>query len=361
MGKKKSVKNRYGTLDGFRALSCIAIIAMHIRANTAYSMDGYFYNTIVKSWTWLVYLFLILSAFGMCCGYFEEFKNGTISLEQFYKRRFQKMWPFFAFLVVIAVIFDHTKEALFEGLIELTMIYGLLPNNNLSVLGVSWTLGVIFVFYLVFPFFVYLMSDKKRAWGTFAVSLLINLLCDVYFFSDKFVIWGFTPRHSFLYCVPFFVVGGLLYLYRKEINKIVKPHKGITLIVCVVATILYYVIPEKAGEVDISTYVLLIVFSLWICWAISVRIDLLENKVTKYLSKISMEMYLAQMIIFRVVEKMHMLYIFGHGWISFIFALIITILGLIIFIELYNIVTRTIVKKVEELKLTKIKETDSNG
>ena len=64
----------------------------------------------------------------------------------------------------------------------------------------------------------------------------------------------------------------------------------------------------------------------------------------KYLSSISMEMYLAQMVIFRVVEKFHLLYLVGNtgvgGWISFIFAFALTVWGLIVFIECYKIVAK---------------------
>ena len=60
----------------------------------------------------------------------------------------------------------------------------------------------------------------------------------------------------------------------------------------------------------------------------------------KFLSSISMEMYLAQMVIFRVVEKIHLLYLFGDtgigGWMSFT----LTVLELIIFIECYKIIVK---------------------
>lgn len=199
---------RYDNIDCLRALSCFAIIAMHIKENTSYNISGYFYNTVVSSWTWLVYLFLIISGFSMCCGYYDRIANGTIDIEQFYLKRFKKTVPFFACLVILAVIMEHTLEGLYEGLIELTMAYGLLPNNNLSILGVCWTLGVIFLFYMLFPYFVFLLKNKRRAWVSLIITLIINQICTQYFFTEKFVIDSFTPRHSFLFCTPFFVAGG---------------------------------------------------------------------------------------------------------------------------------------------------------
>lgn len=209
---------RYDNIDCLRALSCFAIIAMHIQANTHYTISGFVYSKVIPSWTWLVYLFLIISGFSMCCGYFSQIAERTIDLDTFYLKRFQKVVPFFAFLVLIAVVMEHTKESAYEGFIELTMSFGLLPNNSLELLGVCWTLGVIFVFYMMFPYFVFLLSHKKRAWFTLITSLLLNQLCSTYFFTEKFVLSTFTPRHSFLFCTPFFISGGggYLVIQRKD-------------------------------------------------------------------------------------------------------------------------------------------------
>ena len=37
---------------------------------------------------------MMVSAFGMCCGYYEKFKSGKVNLEKFYIRRFEKNLPF---------------------------------------------------------------------------------------------------------------------------------------------------------------------------------------------------------------------------------------------------------------------------
>lgn len=69
------------------------------------------------------------------------------------------------------------KESLFEVFANLTLCQGLLPNAKISVIGVSWTLAVIFVFYMLFPFFCFLIGNKKRAWGVAVAALVFNWLC----------------------------------------------------------------------------------------------------------------------------------------------------------------------------------------
>ena len=149
----------YKSIDGLRALSCLGIILMHIQANTKYHLGGSFvFERFIPSLTWLVYLFLMISGFGMCVGYLNKFQSGAVDLEAFYKKRYVKILPFFALLLVIALVMEHSISTVYEISIEILLLHGLLPNNAVSVIGVCWTLGVIFLFYLLFPPFSVLMK-----------------------------------------------------------------------------------------------------------------------------------------------------------------------------------------------------------
>lgn len=41
----------YNSIDGLRALSCLGIIIMHLRANTKYYLGGIFFDSIIPSFT----------------------------------------------------------------------------------------------------------------------------------------------------------------------------------------------------------------------------------------------------------------------------------------------------------------------
>ena len=104
----------------------------------------------------------MVSGFGMCCGYYQKIIDQKISVEDFYKKRYIKIWPYFALLCALDFVISPSKESLFEVFANLTLCQGLLPNAKISVIGVSWTLAVIFVFYMLFPFFCFLIGNKKR-------------------------------------------------------------------------------------------------------------------------------------------------------------------------------------------------------
>ena len=307
------MKERYGAIDGLRMIACIGIMMMHLRANNDYEIGGYFYNTVIPSFTNFVFLFMTVSAFGMCCGYYEKVKNQQISLSDFYAKRFKKILPFFGILVLIDVLLSPSRNAVYEAFADLTLLFGFLPNaGNISVIGVGWFLGLIFVFYLCFPFFCVLLANKKRAWISFAVSLLYNFVCAEYFE---------VGRSNILYSACFFLAGGLIYLYRKELTKI-NPYFAV--ILTAVSVVAYHLIGEY------SMTCLLVSVCLLIC-IIVVRGGVLESRITRFFSNISMEIYLSHMVLFRMIERLGLNTRFGNGWLQYLITVVLVLTATIIF------------------------------
>ena len=222
-------RKHYGAIDGLRTIACIGIMMMHVRANSGYEVFGFVYNTVIPSFTNFTFLFMTISAFGMCSGYYEKMLNGQLELSRFYGKRFQKILPFFSVLVLLDVVLSPSRQALYEAFADLTLLFGFLPDaGNISVIGVGWFLGLVFVFYLCFPFFCVLIQNKRRAWLAFAVSLIYTFVCEQYFN---------VSRQNILYSGCFFLAGGLIYLYRNELSKL---NPWIVLAAIFLVAILYY-------------------------------------------------------------------------------------------------------------------------
>lgn len=190
---------RYDAIDGLRTIACIGIVMMHMAANNSYSIDGFIYRRMIPSFTDFVFLFMTVSAFGMCCGYYKKVLENKINLSDFYTKRFKKILPFFACLVLLDVIISPSVSSLYEAFADITLMFGFLPNaGDISVIGVGWFLGLIFVFYLCFPFFCVLLQNKRRAWIVFIISLIYNFVCINYFDVN---------RTNILYSACFFIAG----------------------------------------------------------------------------------------------------------------------------------------------------------
>lgn len=305
-------KKHYGAIDGLRMIAAFGIVMMHIRANNHYQIPGFVYNNIIPSFTNFTFLFMVISAFGMCCGYYTKVLNNQITWSDFYGKRFKKILPFFGLLVLLDVAMSHSLGSLYEGFADLTLLFGFLPENCISVIGVGWFLGLVFVFYLIFPFFCVLIENKRRAWLAFGISLIYNFVCATYF--D-------VGRANIMYSACFFLAGGLIYLHKEKIACI---NKWLVLGFVWLSVVLYYIIGSYS-------MICLLISSLLLVFAILSEEGLLQNKVTKFFSGISMEIYLSHMFIFRIIQKLKINTILGNGWIQYIVTVVVVIIGASVF------------------------------
>lgn len=307
-------KKHYDAIDGLRMIACFGIVLMHVRANNAYDISGFVYDKLIASFTNFVFLFMVISAFGMCCGYLDKVLNNQISLETFYFKRYSKILPFFAFLVLIDIIISPSKAALIEAFADVTLLFGLFPNN-ISVIGVGWFLGLIFAFYLIFPFYCVLIKTKKRAWVAFVISLLLNYVGGSYFDIG---------RTNIIYCLCYLIAGGLIYLYRKELEQFSSKFQWISLGIIIVTTVLYFTIGG-------NTITMLLVSVSMLIYALGRnRRGILLNPFTKFISSVSMEIYLSHMVIFRVIERLGINTMIGNGWAQYAVTSVIVLVGAII-------------------------------
>lgn len=349
--------NHCSSLDGLRAISCVGIMLMHVLANTNYAVSGFIYDKMIPSFTHFVILFLMISGFGMCVGYLQKFIDKQIDLETFYVKRYKRLLPYYVFLIVIALIVEPSAINFFDATIEITMIYGLLPNNALNLIGVGWTVGVIFLFYLFFPAYSVLLKSKRRAWCSFCISLWIALMCRLHYFSDYYVNALFTPRHSFLYCLPFFIFGGIVFLYKEQLKAFLD--KKIlrfcaSLIICL-GVLLYFLFPNYVNSYDITFEKNLILFGSILVYFVGVESKLMGSKILKFFGDMSMEIYLSHMFVFRTYEKLGILYKFGDGWLGYWIVCILVLAGVVALILGYrlfiDILKYTIIKS-KNLKRT---------
>lgn len=88
-------RENYASLDGLRAYAAIGIVMMHVQANIAVKPSVNVLTEKVIPWfTDFTLLFMVISAFSMCCGYYDKVKNGEITPAKFYAKRYHRTWPF---------------------------------------------------------------------------------------------------------------------------------------------------------------------------------------------------------------------------------------------------------------------------
>lgn len=329
-------KKHYGAIDGLRSIAAIGIVMMHMAANNEYAigtdggMERFFYHTVIGSFTNFVFLFMTVSAFGMCCGYYEKILNNKISAADFYGKRFKKIFPFFAVLVLLDVIISPSIHAVYEAFADLTLLFGFLPEaGNITVIGVGWFIGLIFVFYLIFPFFCFLLENKRRAWISFGISLVYHFICSGYFK---------VGRTNILYCGCFFLAGGLIYLYKEQIEGLFRKRQWILLLAAVISVVLYYTIGG-------NSMACLLVSAVFLICALPQSGGVLDNNVTHFISGISMEIYLSHMVVFRFGEKLYLNTVLGNGWLQYTFTVLYVVIGSAVFAVVMQKIIETVKEK----------------
>ncbi len=308
-------KKRYETIDGLRVFACLGVVMVHVLANGEYQIKGFFSDKVIPSFSGFLILFMIISGFGMCCGYYEKFISGKTDIVSFYKKRYMKILPFFAFLCLLDLVISPSINSFYEVFANLTLCFGLIPNANITVIGVGWFIGLVFTFYLLFPFYCSLLSNRKKAWATFGVSYIMHIVCRTHFGVDN---------RSFVYNFVFFVAGGMVFLYRDEISRI----KGITwisLVIAVVMILVYYFVAA-------NMIVILLFNSAILIFAMSLDgRNILNNKLTNFIGGISFEIYLCHMVIYRCVEKAHLLRISTNEYLNYSAAVVMIYAGAVAF------------------------------
>ena len=321
-------RENYSSLDGLRAYAAIGIVLMHVQANmTAYQLsENILMQAVIPWFTNFTLLFMIISAFSMCCGYYERVKSGAITPAKFYAKRYHRTWPFFAMMVMISFAMDPSWSTFCQSFADLTMCFNLLPNPNIEVIGVGWFLGTVFTFYMLFPFVTFLMDSRRRGWMVLMVSLVFCFIASTYFSTPDMVAKP-IDRVNIIYSAPFFLVGCMVYLYRKGIREWVNCHVWLMLAICVGLTIMKFVVPCKGLKILPD----LLVFTAWLIYAIGSKDIVLNNRVVKYLSGISMEIYLCHMMFFRVASMLHLERFIHNNDMLYVATCITTLIGAICF------------------------------
>lgn len=316
MTQKMVPQQRNNALDGVRAFSAVGILVMHVLSNGNYNIGGFVTRRMIPEFTNLVFLFMIISGYAMCCGYYDKILHNQISFEKFYSRRIQKIWPFFAFWTVVDAVLSPGKNAIYEAFANLTLCFGLLPNANISVIGVGWFIGLVCVFYLVFPFFCYLLANKTRAWISFAVALIFNYVGQAYFHTD---------RANIVYSAVFFLAGGLIFLYKEPLKALAQKYKWVIFAAIIAGCCGYFLIGT-------SVPLMLALFSLIVIYTMAPegRYWILSNPVTRFLGDVSLEIYICHMVAFRLLEKLKLTHVVSSDILSFVITAAATLIGAIV-------------------------------
>ncbi len=263
-------------------------------------------------------------------------------MDDFYKKRINKILPFFLFMSFIEIIYQHSFSSVIEGFANSTLLFSFI-SKELTVIGVGWFIGLVFIFYIMFPYFTYLFSNKKRAWIVMLISILMHYSSLFYFNIGKENMFS-----SFMW----FCVGGILFLYKESIINFFNNKKTKSLILLFLAIITYYIIP--INNIYLRPIRVIFLSTAALVYSISNKSFFLDNKVTKIISDNSFEIYLGHMFIYRILEKLNLFYKFNNTLITYVLTFILVFCGSIFLSIIFNFLYKKCEKFIDRNKTKKL-------
>lgn len=175
---------RIPQLDGVRGMAILLVMVHNL---DAFSVSPFSYLT---TYGWMgVDLFFVLSGF-LITGILLDTKESERYFKNFYVRRCLRIWPlYYAVLLSVFVALPMVRHRLTVDILRtaaprwsyflfLQNFLVAAPTRALGPLGVTWSLAVEELFYLVWPLVVRFLSIKQLqalAWGIVVVSPLLRL------------------------------------------------------------------------------------------------------------------------------------------------------------------------------------------
>lgn len=298
------VKKYYKDIDLIRLFSCIAVLFYHLN--------------ILKGGYLAVCTFFVISGY---FSYISLFKKGKLSLKDYYKNRFIKLYIPLIIVVftTIAVISFFPSINWFNLKMETSSV--LLSYNNFWQLSANvdyfqrystspfmhfWYISILFQFDLIFPFiFMFFKKVEKITSKYFvsALSIIISIALALYFYFislNNDLLLAYYNTFSRLFSLFFGVSLGLAHSYFGNIvPSYIKKNsiKNIAIIMYLFLLIYLFIYVDSSFKYYALSMIAVSLVSCRLIEYATIDSDShinIFNKIIKSLSSISYEIYLIQ-------------------------------------------------------------------
>ncbi len=220
-------EKRIDSLDGLRGLAAISVVIMHVYYVWGVNQSYPQFSMYIEHFGFAVHLFYILSGFTLCFTYFNNSDNQIIKI--FLLKRFFRIAPLFYICILlnfITIKFFNINVDIYSPVSIFTnifLIFNLYPSHMIaeSLTPAGWSIGVEWIFYLMFPLLIVLMKRKKYV---FFVMLLLSLLYPILHKYIPNILIGvdytYFFNYFFLNFAPFFLFGMSIYGCYKYLTSI---------------------------------------------------------------------------------------------------------------------------------------------
>ncbi len=321
---EKNLFNRVGYIDSLRGLAAMMVVFTHSWIVIPETYPALFHQ-IVGEGARGVQLFFIISAFTLFLSLEKLNYTGQKDLLLLYFiRRFFRIAPLFYFAILISLIFkyflphfDHLtiKNSFLDILTSITFTNGFFPTMFDSLVPNQWTISVEMLFYVFVPYLFIKVNTFKKSVRLYVVTSFITLILSMLFIfagKDNPHEWVnkiyFIIYTSFPFQLPNLLLGIVYFFVIKE-GKSYKDVLGV-LSWASIQTIIFGIYQKIiVNKFDISMIspriqVETILFILLIIFITKNNFPFINNKVMRYIGKISYGSYLLHFFVLVIIGRL---------------------------------------------------------
>ncbi len=285
-------------MDSLRGLAAIYIFLYHMVKMPQPNMIIPRWAEFVKLGGMGITFFFLVSSFSL---YFSRETHKEENIFDFYLRRFFRIAPLFYFWILLSLVRNfyvfHKSHSMQEIFSSVFFFFNLWPGYQQGFVWAGWMIGVLIVFYLLFPLVHKFIDNIWKALGLFFISIFFVSFFKIILLYTPLEPKGFEEflKYSFVRHFPVFAFGIFLYFFYTQFISVRLPSKSIGFFLLSLALCLFSSLTSgKMNDILLPTYYWQpIVFSIFILGFAIYPVSIFINKTTRFLGKISYSIYLS--------------------------------------------------------------------
>ena len=323
------MQTRLKVVDALRGLAILGVVSVHTsQFFTTGSETG---NNLISSGRFGVQLFFLLSAFSLALSWTRSDKKQN-KIKFFYLKRIQKIVPlFFISALYYFFVSDSTSLSLQYFILLISFAFIFMPEMIVNIIPGSWSIGIEFLFYLIFPLLILKIRNRKNFLYLFSFMFIANCLFFEPSISNYLVDQGLDNSviSNFLYLNPFnqisvFALGLYLVNYQNFQNWKFEAR------VLLPSTFIVLVNQFFLGSIYRNTGILfmLVILGLFLLFRFSLMVNFKSPAILDQLGKFSYEIYFVHFVVLAFIDdlieiKSTLIIFFGALLLTLLISLII--------------------------------------
>jgi peptidoglycan/LPS O-acetylase OafA/YrhL len=337
--------SRYQHIDSLRGVAILMVIATHLGPALQETPT---YLTVYGRMG--VQLFFVVSALTLCLS-MEKRKEERYPVSNFFIRRYFRIAPMYIVGVILysPLVLNYSPTVDVSNLsylFHLTLLHGFTLDAFKTVVPGGWSIGVEFIFYLLFPIIFALVINKGTK-TKFVLLLVIFIglsLIQSTFFQVYFPSYSSVWKYGYwapLNQLPVFMVG--LMLYRKVKQTSVPDSITSHLAWFLVATLSSLGVWQLKVPFYVVLVPLLSAYSFYHLYFVFESVTWLNCKLLRRIGQLSFSMYLLHFLSISIVMNIEVLDGLRGGG-------VISLLAFYLLVIILTMALSVITEKVIELK-----------